>query len=187
MTSDALRRLFGERGIEIAARARGEDDSPVQEAEEPRSVSSERTFARDIQEKRALMSVLLDLSEDVGARLREAGLATTVRLKLRWPDFTTLTRQRRLPQLTDQDGEIYRTAVELFEGVWRPGRAVRLLGVGVSGLGPLIRQLDLFDRRWQEDARLLQAVDAIRAKYGRQALQRGGDLARRREARQDDA
>lgn len=188
LAPERVRKLFGERGIELAARARGEDDSPVEEGEEPRSVSSERTFARDVRERKALMRALLGLSEDVGSRLRQAGLAgSTVRIKLRWPDFTTITRQRRLVQPTDQDGEIYRAAVELLEGVWRPGRPVRLLGVGVSGLGPRVRQLELFDRRWQEQARLLRAVDVLRAKYGWRAVQRGSNLAIRQEAGENDA
>ncbi|MEW6569198.1 MAG: DNA polymerase IV [Chloroflexota bacterium] len=184
---ERLRALFGEHGTELAARARGEDDSPVVEGYEPRSMSSERTFARDLKERAALVRVLRSLSEEVGSRLREAGLAgTTVRLKLRWSDFRTLTRQRRLAQPTDQDGEIRRVAVELFDGVWSRGRPVRLLGVGVTGLGAPVRQLGLFDRKWEEDARLLKAVDAIRAKYGWRAVQRGSELRPRRSPGEDD-
>ncbi len=187
LATERLRSLFGERGTELAARSRGEDESPVEEGDEPRSMSSERTFARDLKEQRALMRALLGLSEDVGGRLREAGLAgTTVRVKLRWSDFTTITRQRRLPQATNQDGEIYRAAADLLVGARSPGRAVRLLGVGVSGLGPAVRQLGLFDRQWEEDARLLQAVDSIRARYGWRAVQRGSELAQHRETDDDD-
>lgn len=187
LAAERLTELLGERGTGLAAWARGEDDSLVKEGDEPRSMSRERTFARDVRDRRTLMNALLALSEDVGSRLREADLAgTRVRLKLRWPDFTTLVRQRRFPQPTNQDGEIYRAAVELFDGVWHPGRAVRLLGVGVSGLGPPVRQLGLFDRRWEEDARLLQAVDAIRARYGWRAVRRGSDLVRRGDAGQGD-
>ncbi|MCJ7707988.1 MAG: hypothetical protein MUO38_10260, partial [Anaerolineales bacterium] len=128
----------------------------------------------------ALSRTLRSLAEDVGRRLRESEVAgTTVRIKVRWPDFTTITRQTRLRQSSDQDGEIFQAAQELFDRVWRPGKAVRLLGVGMAGLGPPLRQLGLFDRRWEEDSRLLKAVDAIRAKYGWDAVQRASDLQKR--------
>jgi len=106
---------------------------------------------------------------------------STVRLKLRWPDFTTITRQSRLPQPSDVDGEIYQAAAALLRANWKEGRKIRLLGVGVADLGPLTRQLSLFDRSWQEDERLLQAVDSIRAKYGPAALQRGHRIKGTRE------
>lgn len=177
---ERLQAEFGERGTDLAARARGLDDSPVVEGHEARSMSAERTFPRDLTARQPLLQALRSLSEEVGGRLREAGLAgVTVRLKLRWSDFTTITRQRRLPLPTDQDGEILQAAQELFERAWREGRPVRLLGVGVSGLAPLTRQLGLFDRRWEQDARLLKAVDAIRDRYGWGALRRGSDLGRR--------
>jgi DNA polymerase-4 len=180
MPEDRLRSLWGERGIDLAASARGEDGSPVVEGHEARSVSSETTFARDISEREALSRTLRSLAEDVGRRLRESEVAgTTVRIKVRWPDFTTITRQTRLRQPSDQDGEIFQAAQELFDRVWRPGKAVRLLGVGMAGLGPPLRQLGLFDRRWEEDSRLLKAVDAIRAKYGWDAVQRASDLQKR--------
>jgi DNA polymerase-4 len=175
----ALEAELGAHGTELAARARGEDDRPVEEGREARSMSSETTFADDIGEAADLLGTLHALSDEVGARLREAGMAgATVRLKVRWPDFTTLTRQVRLPQPTDQDGEIYGAARGLFEKVWTPGRKIRLLGVGVSQLGDRIRQLGLFDAAWQTDQRLLAALDAIRARYGHEAVRRGARRGR---------
>jgi len=174
---ECLRALFGDRGTDLAARARGKDDDPVVEGHEPKSMSSETTFGQDVSNYEGLHRTLRSLSEDVGQRLREAGLAgTTVRIKVRWPDFTTLTRQTRLPQPTDQDGEIYATAAALLARTWKQGRPVRLIGVAVAALSQPARQLSLFDRRWEEDARLLQAVDRIRSKYGWDALQRATDL-----------
>lgn len=169
-----LQAEFGKSGIELAARARGEDDRPVEEGRDARSMSNETTFARDIADGAVLRRTLLDLSESVGARLREAGLAgTTVRLKLRWSDFTTISRQKSHPQPTDQDGEINRTVQGLFEKAWKAGRPVRLIGVGVANLGPRLRQLSLFDRTWQADEKLLAAIDSIRDRYGAGALRRG--------------
>jgi DNA polymerase-4 len=164
---------FGRSGIDLAARARGEDNRPVVESREARSMSSETTFAQDVSDGAVLQRTLQEQSESVGARLREAGLAgTTVRLKLRWPDFTTITRQVSLEQPTDQDGEIYRAAAGLLQRTWKARRPVRLIGVGVAQLGPRIRQLSLFDRKWQADERLLAAIDSIRSRYGNRALRK---------------
>jgi DNA polymerase-4 len=177
-----LEAQFGPSGIELAARARGEDDRPVEESREARSMSSETTFTRDIAEGAALRRTLQELSDSVGARLREAGLAgTTVRLKLRWPNFTTITRQTALDQPTDQDGEIFRAAVGLLERSWKAGKTVRLIGVAVAQLGPKLRQLSLFDRTWQADEKLLAAIDSIRGRYGADALRKGRSGRRRGE------
>lgn len=177
------RQLFGDWGIELAARARGEDRRPVDEAHSRRSLSAERTFFEDLSSEQELKRALLQLSERVGRRLRKAGLAGwTVRIKLRWPDFTTITRQLRLDQPTDQDAEIYAAATSLFGQNWRKGRAVRLLGVGLSDLGPPMRQLELFDDSWMHDQRLLHAVDEIRDRFGSEALRRAGQLRPRGEA-----
>jgi DNA polymerase-4 len=106
-------------------------------------------------------------------------VGSTVRIKLRWPDFSSFTRQMRLGQPTDQDGEIYSAALKLFTDNWRSGKAVRLLGVGIADLGPPMRQLELFDQSWEQDHRLLKAVDDIREKYGHRALRRAGSLKKR--------
>jgi DNA polymerase-4 len=172
-----LRPVFGDRSNELIARASGEDARPVVQEHQAKSMSAERTFARDVSDGPALERTLRTLSEEVGRRLRKDGLAgSTLRLKLRWADFTTITRQTQLEQPTDLDPEIYTGALALFRKAWRQGRPVRLLGVGVSGLAKPARQLSLFDQSWQEDERLLKAVDHIRQKYGRSALRRAVQL-----------
>jgi DNA polymerase-4 len=145
-------------------------------------MSSETTFAKDVSDGVALRRTLQELSDSVGARLREAGLAgTTIRLKLRWADFTTITRQSALDQPTDQDGEIYRVVAGLLERAWKAGRPVRLIGVAVAQLAPKLRQLALFDRTWQADEKLLAAIDSIRGRYGAEALRKGRAGRRRTE------
>lgn len=174
---DRLKEMFGERGPELAARARGVDERPVATTHRRRSISNERTFAQDISNEVDLCRIILSISEGLGRRLRNKGLAgSTVRIKLRWPDFQTITRQVRLGQPTDQDNEIYNAARRLFENAWKPGQKVRLLGVGISALGKRVRQLDLFDRSWEEDHRLFDAIDRIRNKFGRHALRRASTL-----------
>ena len=182
MPEPRLQELFGSRGTDLASRARGIDDRPVQELHDRRSVSAERTFPKDVDSLQELRRHLLHLSERVGTRVRGAGVVgSTVRIKLRWPDFTSFTRQMRLSQPTDQDREIYAAALTLFTDNWHSGKPVRLLGVGVADLGPPLRQLELFDHGWEQDHRLLKAVDDIREKYGHRALRRAGSLRNRSE------
>jgi DNA polymerase-4 len=172
-----LKPAFGDRSAELVARAKGEDSRPVVEERQAKSMSAETTFARDLADGVALERTLRELCEEVGRRLRTDGqTGSTLRLKLRWSDFTTITRQTQLEQPTDLDPEIYAGALALFHKAWRPGRPVRLIGVGVAGLSQQMRQLSLFDRSWQEDERLLRAVDEIRHKFGRRALRRAVQL-----------
>jgi DNA polymerase IV len=169
-----LIRWFGENGRDLSRRACGVDDSPVTIEHEVKSISQETTFARDVRDDRLLADTLRELSAEVGHRLRQAGIAgTTVRIKLRWPGFTTLTRQVTLPQPSDQDEEIYRLALDLLGKVRAKGKAVRLIGVGVSGLGPPLRQLELWGADSERSRRLQEALDAVRAKYGQQSIRRG--------------
>lgn len=169
--------LYGERGPELAARAQGIDDRPVSESHIRRSMSSERTFREDISSGTELRRKLLNMSEELGSRLRKEGIAgSTVRIKIRWPDFKTITRQVRLSQPTNQDQEIFKNAVDLLQSAWKDGQKVRLLGIGIADLRIQVRQLALFDKSWEEDVRLLEAIDRIRGKYGRHALRRASSL-----------
>lgn len=182
-----LRRLFGKAGHEFALRVRGIDDRPIVTTHAVKSISQETTFSKDVVDASILRRTLHSLSESVGKRLRRANLTgATVRLKIRWSDFTTLTRQVTLVDATDQDSQIYSTALRLFEKIWREGQPVRLIGVGVSGLGPPVRQLSLwehFDEHQsttasEKDRRLQTAVDILRDRYGDQIVYRGSGKIR---------
>ncbi|MCK5634808.1 MAG: DNA polymerase IV [Anaerolineales bacterium] len=177
LPSHALAKTLGDHGLELASRARGEDARPVSEGRDPKSMSAERTFSTDISDWDMLRPVILRLSETVGRRLRKAELAGhTIRIKVRWPDFTTRTRQVRLEQPTDRERIIFDESCKLFQDLWKKGQAVRLLGVGVSDLHEPIRQLDLFDQKWDRDEGLQQAIDSIRDRYGPDSLRRAGGL-----------
>ncbi len=165
---------FGENGRDLARHARGLDDRPVVTEHETKSISQETTFARDVRDDKLLERTLRELSAQVGKQLRQSDLAgKTVKLKLRWPDFTTLTRQTTLKQATDQDEEIASTAAALLKSVRRSGQAVRLIGVGVSGLGPPLRQLSLWDDGGEKSRKLQDAVDALQEKYGADVIRKG--------------
>ena len=173
---------FGKNGFDLAQHARGIDESPIVTFHEAKSISQEVTYTRDVQDEKILKQTIQQLSDKVGKRLRQDALSgTTVKIKLRWPDFTTIARQSSFEIPVDQDLQIYQAAIGLFEKTWKPGQPVRLIGVGVSGLGLPIRQLSLWDRdvniktgqSTERERRLQEAIDELRERYGEAILQRG--------------
>jgi DNA polymerase-4 len=169
-----LVRRFGENGLDLARHARGQDDRPVHNSQEIKSVSQETTFARDVRDDKLLTQKVRELSAQVGRRLRKRGLAgNTVRIKLRWPDFTSLTRQVRLEYPTNSDDEIISAALTLLGKVRASGKSVRLIGVGVSGLGEPLRQLLLWDTGSEKARKLEATLDALQEKFGDKVIQRG--------------
>ena len=127
-------RRFGKRGAGIRDRARGTDHDPVQTARETKSLSSETTFPEDLAAPAELLTVIERLSGSVADSLTRKSLAgRTVTVKIRLADYTTFTRQMTLPDGTNDDAIIAATAWTLLERELEPGRAFRLLGVGVSG------------------------------------------------------
>ena len=97
----------------------------------------------------------------------------TIKIKLRWPDFTTLTRQLTLSQPTDEGEVIAKAALSLFEQNWAIGKPVRLLGVGVSGLEKPAKQIGLWDRNWEKEYRLRDVIHDIQARFGEDILAQG--------------
>ena len=138
---------FGKRGESIRARALGQDQEPVHTERETKSVSAETTFATDISDPDRVYSELARLATTVARRLQDKQLlGRTITVKLRLPDFTTLTRQDTLPAPTDSEAAIVEQAWDLLSHELAPGRALRLLGVGVSSFGtPQQLPLPLFD------------------------------------------
>src|SRR5512134_1435307 len=120
-----LLRMFGENGRDLARHSKGIDDRPVTTEHETKSISQEVTFSKDVRHDRELEKTLREQSAEVARQLRENNLAgKTIKLKLRWPDFTTLTRQTTLNSPTDQEQEIERVALELLKAVRKPFQAV---------------------------------------------------------------
>ncbi len=170
----ALAALFGENGREMARHAQGLDDRPVSPEHATKSISQETTFSRDVRDDKLLEATLRELSAQVGKSLRHEHLAgLTVKLKIRWPDFTTLTRQTTLPGVTDLDDEIYETARNLLHKVREKGQPVRLIGVGVSNLGEPTRQMELWGQKTEKARKLREALDKLQEKYGKDIIERG--------------
>ena len=144
LAEERLQANFGQQGQAMARQARGIDSRPVVTEHEVKSVSQERTFSRDLANLEALEEQLRRMSEGVARRLTKSELAAgTVAIKLRYADFTTLTRQMSLAVPTDDEEVIYQAARNLLHGVWQQGRPVRLLGVAGRHLGPPVGQLPL--------------------------------------------
>lgn len=152
LPEEVLRASFGRHGAGMARMAQGIDDRPVVTKREPKSLSQERTFSRDISDEDVLRQQLWQLSRGVGEQLKRKGLAAkTVAIKLRYTDFSTLSRQMRLNVPTDDEREIYRAALILLRRAWQRGQPVRLLGVAGRGLLPPVGQLPLWGDRNQPD------------------------------------
>jgi DNA polymerase IV len=171
--SKTLALLFGQYGTDLRQRAKGIDDRPVQSEHDVKSISNEVTFPKDLRDEAQLRKTIRELCEQVGRRLRKASLAgATIQIKLRWHDFSTITRQKTLNSATNLDQEIYEAALSLFKGNWTKGRPVRLIGVGMSGLGPPVHQLGLWDDDHQKEADLLDAVDQLNKRFGKDVIKR---------------
>ena len=160
--------------------ARGEDARELELDTQAKSISREYTFGADCSDRRRVEAVMLELLDDVGMRLRADGRqAGVIKLKLRWKDFTTFTRQARLPRPCSDDITLREAARRLFV-LERLVRPVRLVGVGVSALAPADPQLELFelpDPAAEARARLSRTVDAIRRRYGEGSIGRGSAIA----------
>lgn len=175
--TETLHMLFGRFGPDLRQRALGIDDRPIQTEHMAKSISNEITFAQDLTDEGELMRQFRRLTEQVGHRLRKASLAgTTVQIKLRWSDFRTITRQKTLPSPSNLDDEIFETVIALFKENHTKGEPVRLIGVGVSKLGPPAHQLSLWDQDDQKELKLLTAVDELRGRYGKDIIKRAPHL-----------
>jgi DNA polymerase IV len=178
-----LEDMFGKWGAAMAGKARGEDaggwfDSEVGADSDPKSISHEHTYNEDTANPEQVESTLMRLSEMVGRRLREHQLyARTIQLKLRYKDFTTITRAHSLPASTQLDTEIFEQVRALFRKNWRKGMQVRLLGVHASSFEKESQQQNLLEgsrrQRWQQ---ALSAADRLRDKFGESSVSMASGL-----------
>jgi len=173
------RRLFGEQGESLWDRSSGIDDAPVSgEWGPPKQVSHETTFDRDISDAAALNAIVADLADRVAERLRADGLfAWTVSVKFRYREFETRGGSRTLEAPTHDPATIRDEARSILAAKREPHRPLRLVGVACSNIaesdeGQMDMVADGTDREKRE--RLWNAVDALRAKYGRGSVKNAG-------------
>jgi DNA polymerase IV len=172
-----LERHFGKWGLALAGKSRGLDaggwfDTEIGAGDGPKSVSHEHTFNEDTADVAQIESTLARLCEMVGRRLRENQLhARTIQLKLRYTDFSTITRAHSVPRATQLDTELFEEIREIFRRNWKPGAAVRLLGVHASGWSEGDEQLDLLGEEKHEHwKQATAAADRLRDKFGESAV-----------------
>jgi DNA polymerase-4 len=166
--------LFGENGRDLWQHAHGIDNRPVSTESETKSISQETTYNIDVSDEKTLEKTLHEQARDVARQLRRNDLSgKTVKVKLRWSDFTTITRQTTLPTSTDNEDEIFHAAVKLMKAVRKPNQPVRLIGVGVSGIGAPVRQLSLWDVGSEKSRKLQEVVDQLQEKYGKNVIWKG--------------
>ena len=175
---ETLTRALGDHGATLHDRALGIDPDPVVGGgEAAKSVSHETTFAVDVTDPAEIERTLLALTEGVSARLRSAGIrAGTVAVKIRDSQFRTVTRQKSLPEPSDQTDAIWRAALELTRPEIR-GKKIRLLGVSATQLGHP-EQISMFEVVDEKQRRVVDATDAVRRRFGDRAVTRGSLLHR---------
>jgi len=165
-----LQKLFGQVGSQLYYLARGIDDRPVEPEREVKSIGRETTFQQDLTDPEILKTYLLDLSVDVGRRLRKAGLkARTVTLKIRLADFKTLSRSKTLNNSTDLDKEIFKEACLLLDELHLKD-PVRLIGVSAHNLTCGAIQQSLFATEPRAEEKLTKALDNIKERFGEDSI-----------------
>ena len=167
---DTLRRALGEvAGPHLHELAWGRDPRTVVPVQRERSIGSDSTFGHDVDDPVVIHRQLLRLSDRTAARVRSAGLVgRTVQLKVRFSDFTTITRSHTAREATDVSREVYAVARDLYDALGLQRARIRLLGVRMEGLretagSPIQGRLDEPEHGWREADR---AVDRASARFG---------------------
>ncbi len=170
-----LKSHLGSAGEMLHRIANGIDDRQVLPPGEAKSISRETTFGEDTRDRPFLEATLWAQSERVGADLRKRNKqAKCVTLKLRYADFSTITRSHTLRESVDTDRAIFETGVRLLEqALGMERQAVRLIGIGVSNLVEASRQATLFEPSARKLEELNKTIDRIRDRYGFGAIRTG--------------
>ena len=183
---DTLRRALGDNaGPALHELAWGRDTRVVVPTRRERSIGADETFSYDVDDPAYIHRQLLKLSDRAAARVRAAGMmGRTVTIKVRFSDFTTITRSRTLRDPTDVSRDIFATAVALFDGLGLQRARLRLVGVRMTGLmdsdqAPIQGLLDEPEHGWRDADR---AVDRASARFGAGAVRPASLLQRDRSA-----
>ena len=170
-----LRREIGNQSARLIERAKGIDHSKLVSESKSKSISAETTFHEDSTDREFLNRTIADLAGGVGRRLRRSGNhARSVSLKLRYNDFTTLTRHNTPHVSFDGDARIVEIATALLDATLKQRNApVRLIGVGVENLTEPAAQLSLLDSTVSDDSTLSSTLDQIRDRFGDDSVSRG--------------
>ncbi len=164
-----LEREFGKMGQFLWESANAIDRRQVVPYSEQKSMSKERTFSEDTLDMNFIRGLLGGMVDELAFDLREdARLTSCITVKIRYADFNTFTKQKRIPY-TAQTRQLISYALELFEEVYERRQLIRLIGIKFSGLVNGNIQLNLFDNT-EEEISLLQQLDHIRRRWGKEAI-----------------
>lgn len=175
MPVELMEQVLGQNGTVIWKKANGIDNSPVEQYSERKSISTECTFEKDTIDVKKLQSVLISMVEKLTFQLRnEEKLTACVTVKIRYSDFNTYTVQAKIPY-TSLDHILIEKVQELFNKLYNKRMLIRLIGIRFSHLIQGNYQFDLFNDT-VEQIQLYQAMDKIRKRFGKDAVQRVASL-----------
>jgi len=167
-----LEREFGKSGISLWKKANAIDNSPVVPYSERKSMSTERTFSKDTIDIQKIKGILIEMTRQMAYELRASGkLTSCVTVKIRYTDFNTFTRQRKIA-FTANDHTLTPHIIELFDQLYQRRQLIRLVGIRFSNLVSGNYQINLFDDTIKE-IHLLQQMDRIRKRFGKKSLKMG--------------
>ena len=172
---EMMQATFGQAGNTIWKKAQGIDNRPVIPYTERKSISTERTFDRDTTDVQKLQSLLTAMAENLAFQLRRGHkLTACISVRIRYSDFQTYSKQRRIPYCADDD-VLIRYALDLFYSLYNRRLLVRLIGIRFSDLVHGRPQIQLFEDS-QEKNQLFEAMDTIREKHGQRSVVRACGL-----------
>ena len=179
MPIELMDKLMGKNGVSLWKKARGIDNSPIIPYHKRKSISIERTFEKDTSDLSKLRSIVIAMTENLAYQLRNGSkLTACVAVKIRYSDFQTCSRQKRV-SYTSSDSTLIDVAKELFESLYDRRVLIRLVGVRFSHLVGGSYQINLFEDT-EEMIRLYQAMDKIRNTYGQDAVKRAVAMGSKR-------
>lgn len=171
MPPELMEQVLGQNGISIWKKANGIDNSPIEQYSEQKSMSSEQTFEHDTMDVKSLKALLAGMAEKLAYDLRaQEKLTACVTVKIRYSDFNTYTQQMRIPY-TSLDHTLIAKVQELFDKLYQKRMLIRLVGIKFSHLIQGSYQFNLFEDTG-EHLKLLQAMDKIRNRFGKDAVSR---------------
>ena len=171
MPMELMESVMGKNGISLWKKAQGVDNSPVIAWHERKSISMERTFERDSTDVYKMKSILTSMAENLAYQLRSGNkLTANVSVKIRYSDFQTYSKQRKIPY-TSLDHTLISTTLNLFDLLYQRRILIRLIGVRFSHLIGGSYQIRLFEDS-EKLIKLYQSMDLIRNRYGKQAVKR---------------
>lgn len=171
MPVELMESVLGKNGTVIWKKAQGVDNTPVIAWHERKSISMERTFEKDTVDMAKMRSILISMAENLSFQLRTGNkLTACVSVKIRYSDFQTYSKQRRIPY-TSLDHTLIQTTLDLFDLLCQRRVLIRLIGVRFSHLVGGSYQIRLFEDS-EKMIKLYQSMDKIRNRFGQQAVKR---------------